>query len=46
MESYDVAVIGGGIVGMTAAFFLSKTGKKVAVIEKNKIANIIVARIQ
>jgi len=39
MKSYDVAVIGGGIVGMTAAFFLSKNGKKVAVIEKNKIAD-------
>src|SRR5687768_405765 len=29
----DVAIIGGGITGITAAYLLSKAGKKVAVLE-------------
>jgi glycine/D-amino acid oxidase-like deaminating enzyme/nitrite reductase/ring-hydroxylating ferredoxin subunit len=33
----DVAIIGGGITGITAAYFLSKAGKKVAVLEARKI---------
>ena len=34
MNSFDVAVIGGGIVGVTTAFFLTRLGKKVVVLEK------------
>lgn len=33
----DVAIIGGGITGITAAYFLSKAGKRVALIEKNTL---------
>ena len=39
MKSYDVTVIGGGIIGITSAFFLATLGKKVVVIEKGRIAN-------
>ena len=39
MKSYDVAVIGGGIIGITSAFFLSRLGKRVAVLEKGYLAN-------
>src|SRR4051812_15386032 len=35
----DVAIVGGGISGMTAAYFLSKAGKKVVVINKKEIIN-------
>ena len=35
---YDVVVIGGGIVGASAAWFLSKAGKRVALVEKGRIA--------
>lgn len=33
----DVAIIGGGIAGITSAYLLKKAGKKVAVIESRKI---------
>lgn len=33
----DVAIIGGGIVGITAAYFLKKKGAKVAIIEASRI---------
>ncbi len=33
----DVAIIGAGMTGLTAAWILKNSGKKVAVIEKNKI---------
>lgn len=33
----DVAIIGGGITGITSAYLLSKAGKSVALLEKNKI---------
>ena len=33
----DVAIIGGGITGLTAAYLLSKSGKSVAVVEARKI---------
>lgn len=36
--SVDVAVIGGGIVGVSSAFMLKKKGLKVALLEKNHIA--------
>ena len=35
----DIAIIGGGIVGITAAYLLQKEGFKVAVIEANKVAH-------
>ncbi len=34
----DVAIVGGGIVGITAALFLKTAGMKVAIIEAGKIA--------
>lgn len=34
-EKYDVVIIGAGLTGLTAAFYLHKKGKKVAVIEQN-----------
>ncbi len=33
----DVAIIGGGFTGLAAALFLSKAGKKVVVVEKERI---------
>jgi glycine/D-amino acid oxidase-like deaminating enzyme/nitrite reductase/ring-hydroxylating ferredoxin subunit len=33
----DVAIIGGGITGITAAFLLAKAGKKVAVLEAHNV---------
>ena len=38
MRSYDVAVVGGGIIGVTAAFFLARRGKKVVLLEQNRLA--------
>jgi glycine/D-amino acid oxidase-like deaminating enzyme len=37
-RSYDVIIIGGGIVGVCSAWFLAKAGKRVAVVEKGGIA--------
>ncbi len=34
----DVVVIGGGIIGCSAAYFLAKKGLSVAVIEKGRVA--------
>ncbi len=36
--SYDVAVVGGGIIGVTTAFFLARRGKKVVLVERNRLA--------
>jgi len=33
----DVAIVGGGITGITAAYILSRAGKKVAVLEARKV---------
>jgi glycine/D-amino acid oxidase-like deaminating enzyme/nitrite reductase/ring-hydroxylating ferredoxin subunit len=38
-EPVDVVVIGGGIAGLTTAYLLSKSGKKVAVIEDGYIGS-------
>src|SRR5690349_15934215 len=35
--SVDVAIVGGGLTGMTTAYLLKKSGKKVAVIEASKL---------
>lgn len=37
-EQADVVVIGGGIAGISAAYYLSKKGHSVAVVEKGRIA--------
>ena len=37
--SADVCIIGGGICGITTAYYLIKNGYKVVVLEKNEIAN-------
>lgn len=36
-ETFDVAIVGGGIVGIALAYFLNKSGKKVIVVEAEKI---------
>jgi phytoene dehydrogenase-like protein len=36
MDKYDSIVVGGGISGLLSALVLSKTGKKVLVLERNK----------
>lgn len=37
MEKYDIVIIGGGFAGLTCALTLSKEGKKVCVLEKERI---------
>jgi glycine/D-amino acid oxidase-like deaminating enzyme len=37
-ERVDAVVIGGGIIGVAAAYFLAKRGRSVALIEKGRIA--------
>jgi len=39
MKSYDTVVIGGGVIGTSVAYYLSKKGVKVALVEKNDIAS-------
>lgn len=38
-ESFDVAIIGGGIIGSSIAYQLSKMGRKVIIIEKDRLAS-------
>jgi len=35
----EVCIIGGGLTGLTTAYYLSKQGKKVVVLEKDRICN-------
>ncbi len=35
---FDAVIIGGGIVGASAAYYLAKSGKQVALVEKGRIA--------
>lgn len=39
IPSYDVAIIGAGIIGMATAYYLSEAGVKLAIIEKNYIGS-------
>lgn len=39
-EHVDVAIIGGGITGLTAAYLLSRAGRSVAVLERDRCARI------
>lgn len=36
---YEICIIGGGIVGLSTAYFLAKSGLKVAVLEKDSIGS-------
>ncbi|GAK60711.1 dimethylglycine dehydrogenase [Candidatus Vecturithrix granuli] len=38
-KTFDVVVIGGGIIGLSSAYYLLSSGKKVALIEKNHIGS-------
>ncbi|MEW9123158.1 MAG: FAD-dependent oxidoreductase [Thermotaleaceae bacterium] len=37
--SYDAVVIGGGIIGLSSAYYLTQAGKRVLLIEKNEIGS-------
>jgi len=39
MKSYDAVVIGGGVIGISVAYYLSKKGIKVALVEKGDVAS-------
>lgn len=39
MKSYDAVVIGGGVIGTSVAYYLSKKGIRVALVEKGDIAS-------
>ena len=34
---YDTIVVGGGIVGASAAYYLAKTGQKVVLLDKGRV---------
>lgn len=38
-ENTDICIIGGGLTGLTCAYYLSKAGKKVVLLEKNTIGS-------
>lgn len=35
-EKYDAIIVGGGLTGLTIAYYLNKAGKKVLILEKNE----------
>ena len=39
IDSYDIAVVGGGPIGLAAALFAAKYGKRVVVLERNSFKN-------
>ena len=39
VKEYDIIIIGGGILGCSLAYYLSKNGKKVIVLEQNEICS-------
>ena len=40
-DSTDVLIIGGGIVGMSTAYFLAKAGVHVTLCEKGRVAELL-----
>lgn len=38
-KKYDVAIIGGGVIGSSVAHFLAERGHKIAIVEKQQIAS-------
>ncbi len=38
-EEADVCIIGGGITGISTGYYLSKEGKKVIILDRDKLAN-------
>ena len=38
MSAYDVAIIGGGIIGTSAAAYLAEAGRSVVLVEREQIA--------
>ncbi|MFA5570133.1 MAG: NAD(P)/FAD-dependent oxidoreductase [Sphaerochaetaceae bacterium] len=38
-SSYDVVVIGGGIIGLSSGYYLTKRGKRVVVVDRGNFAN-------
>lgn len=38
-KHYDVAVIGGGLMGLSTSYYLTKRGKRVLLVEKNELGN-------
>ena len=43
-QSVDVAIVGGGIVGLTTAWLLKRAGRKVGVIEAGRILERVTGR--
>lgn len=39
MSTYDVVVIGGGIIGLATSYYLLKSGKRVLIIEKDELGS-------
>ncbi|WP_313346067.1 FAD-binding oxidoreductase [Sedimentibacter sp.] len=39
MKTYDAVILGGGIIGLSCAYYLTLKNKKVALIEKNQIGD-------